>query len=260
MIELPLIFVGGLLGSAHCLGMCGPLAISLSAGCTGKANLLERQLVFSIGRVFTYTFLGAAAGLGGAWISAESRGFVLSQAWLAMLAGVVLVLMGLVTAGVMPRPATRLLGGLPCGAAGWLKTFLSAPGWSGALVAGVFTGFIPCGLVYAFLLKAGSSGSLWLGWLTMVAFGLGTIPLMVLVGYGGQLLSLVGRARLFRVAAWCIFLTGVISLARGAGQLHPPDNQATAPCPLCEEKEEKGSELFFFSHNVTHLPEESREK
>lgn len=240
MIELPLIFVGGLLGSAHCLGMCGPLAISLSAGSTSKSNLLHRQLVFSVGRVFTYAFCGALAGMGGAWISAESRGFVLSQAWLALLAGAVLVLVGLVTAGVMPRPATRLLSGLPCGAAGWLKTFLSAPGWSGALVAGVFTGFIPCGLVYAFLLKAGSSGSVWQGWLTMVAFGLGTIPLMVLVGYGGQLLSVVGRARMFRVAAWCIVLTGIISIARGAAQLDPPATSSTAPCPLCQPQQAPG--------------------
>lgn len=237
MIELPLIFVGGLLGSAHCIGMCGPLAISLSAGATAGTNHLVRQFTFSLGRIFTYGFCGAAAGLGGAWISSESRSFVLSQAWLAILAGAVLLLMGLVTAGVLPRPATKKLGGLPCGAAGWLKTFLTAPGWSAALVAGVFTGFIPCGLVYAFLLKAGSSGSMWQGWLTMVAFGLGTIPLMVLVGFGGQFLSIVGRSRLYRVAAWCIVLTGVISIARGAAQLEPAAEMVTAPCPLCEPQQ-----------------------
>ncbi len=234
MIELPLILVGGLLGSAHCIGMCGPLAVSLSAGATAGTNHLARQLVFSLGRVFTYGFCGAVAGLGGAWISSDSRSFVLSQAWLAILAGAVLLLMGLVTAGVLPRPAVKRLGGLPCGTAGWLKTFLTAPGWSAVLVAGVFTGFIPCGLVYAFLLKAGSSGSMWQGLLTMVAFGLGTIPLMVAVGYGGQFLSIVGRSRLFRVAAWCIVLTGAISIARGYAQLDPPTDMATAPCPLCE--------------------------
>jgi hypothetical protein len=146
--------------------------------------------------------------------------------------------MGLVTAGVLPRPAMRLLTDVPCGAAGWLKTFLAAPGWAGALVAGVFTGFIPCGLVYAFLLKAGSSGSVWQGWATMVAFGVGTMPLMVAVGYGGQLLSVAGRARMFRVAAWCIVLTGVISIARGAGQLHSHTELATPGCPFCASQQE----------------------
>ncbi len=234
MVELPLIFVGGLLGSAHCLGMCGPLAVSLSAGAPAGTNLLTRQLFFSLGRVFTYSFGGAVAGFGGAWLSAGSRGFVLSQAWLALIAGGVLVAMGLVTAGVLPKPAMRLLGGLPCGAAGWLKTFLAAPGWVGPLVAGVFTGFIPCGLVYAFLLKAGSSGNLWVGMSTMVAFGLGTLPLMVLAGYGGRMLSVVGRAKLFRIAAWCIVLTGAISIARGAAQMNVPAETATASCPFCE--------------------------
>ncbi len=234
MIELPLIFVGGLLGSAHCIGMCGPLAVSLSASTPAGTSLLRRQLVFSVGRIFTYGFCGAAAGLGGAWLSAGSRGFVLSQAWLAILAGLVLVLMGLVTVGILPKPATRFLAGLPCGTASWLKTFLSSTGWAGPLLAGVFTGFIPCGLVYAFLLKAGSSGSLWLGWLTMIAFGFGTVPLMVLVGYSGLFLSASNRSRLFQVAAWCIVLTGAISIARGAAQLNTPSLAETAACPFCE--------------------------
>lgn len=236
MIELPLIFVGGLLGSAHCIGMCGPLAVSLSASLPAGASLLQRQLVFSLGRLFTYAFCGAAAGLGGAWLSSGSRSFVLSQAWLAIFAGVVLILMGLVTVGILPKPATRILAGLPCGAASWLKTFLTSSSWSGPLLAGVFTGFIPCGLVYAFLLKAGSSGSLWLGWLTMVAFGLGTIPLMVLLGYSGKFLSVAHRSRLFQVAAWCIVLTGAISIARGTTQLDAPSVADAAPCPLCESE------------------------
>ena len=237
MIELPLIFVGGLLGSAHCLGMCGPLAVALGVGHGSHAAVLRRQVVFSLGRLFTYGFGGAAAGFGGAWIAAESRGIVLSQAWLAVLAGGLLMLMGLVTAGVLPKPVLRLFGGMPCTAAGGLKTLLAARSWHSTLLAGVFTGFIPCGLVYAFLLKAGSTGGVWHGWLTMVVFGLGTVPLMVVVGIGGRLLSALDRGRLYRVAAWCVVLTGAISVARGAVQLNAPTDVATAPCPLCVESE-----------------------
>ncbi len=235
-LELLPIFFGGLMGSAHCIGMCGPLAVSLSASAPAGTSLLRRQLVFSLGRIFTYGFCGAAAGMGGVWLSSGSHSFVLSQAWLAIFAGVVLVLMGLVTVGILPRPATRLLSGLPCGTATWLKTFLSSTGWAGPLLAGVFTGFIPCGLVYAFLLKAGSSGSLWMGWLTMIAFGLGTVPLMVLVGYSGRFFSATNRSRIFQVAAWCIVLTGAISIARGAAQLNTPSVAETAPCPFCESE------------------------
>ena len=236
MIELPLIFFGGLVGSAHCLGMCGPLAVSLAASTPAGASLMQRQLVFSLGRIFTYSFCGAAAGLGGAWLSEGSRGFILSQAWLAILAGALLILMGLVTVGLLPKLTSNVLSGIPCGAATWLKTFLTSGNWAGPLLAGLFTGFIPCGLVYAFLIKAGSTGSVGLGWLTMAAFGLGTVPLMVLVGYSGRFLSVANRSRLFQIAAWCIIVTGAISIVRGVSQLDSSSLSETAPCPLCESE------------------------
>lgn len=236
MIELPLILVGGLLGSAHCLGMCGPLAISLAASAPPGSSHLQRQLVFSLGRLFTYGFCGAVAGFAGAWLSSGSGSFVWSQSWLAILAGAALILMGLVTLGYLPKPSLKWLGTMPCGAASWLKTFLATGKWIGPLLAGVFTGFIPCGLVYAFLLKAGSTGSVAMGWLTMVAFGAGTVPLMVAIGYGGRAFSLAGRTRMFQIAAWCLVLTGVISIARGTSQLGTESVAQTAPCPFCEQQ------------------------
>ncbi|MBX3433823.1 MAG: sulfite exporter TauE/SafE family protein [Pirellulales bacterium] len=234
MIELPLIFVGGLLGSAHCIGMCGPLALTLGAGARGAKDNLRRQVVFSAGRLFTYAAAGAAAGFGGLWLAQNNRTVVLSQAWVGIVAGAALVLIGLATAGILPRKALKLLGGVPCGAAAGLKSFLTAPHLSGVLLAGVFTGFIPCGLVYAFLLKALSTGSVLAGGLTMLAFGLGTMPLMIAAGAGASLLSIATRQRVFHAAAWCVVLTGAITIARGATQLSPPDGATTAPCPLCE--------------------------
>jgi sulfite exporter TauE/SafE len=242
MVELPLILLGGLLGSAHCLGMCGPLAVFLSAGAPEGSSLFRRQILFSVGRVFTYGFLGALAGFGGAWLTTRGSGFIMSQATLAILAGMALVLMGLVTAGIVPRPVKKLLGGVPCGASTWLKTILSAPGWWGPMIAGVFTGFIPCGLVYAFLLKAGSTGNMGVGMLTMLAFGLGTLPLMILVGLGGQYLPLVSRAHLFRVAAWCVVVTGAISIARGAVQFQTAEQTAAPACPFCAADEATGAD------------------
>jgi sulfite exporter TauE/SafE len=200
-------------------------------------SLIQRQLIFSFGRVFTYCFCGALAGFGGAWITAQGGSFVMSQAVLAVFAGALLIAMGLVTAGVLPSPMQRLLSGLPCGAGSWLKTFLSAPGIVGPLLAGVFTGFIPCGLVYAFLVKAASTGTVAQGMLTMLAFGLGTVPLMATVGYSGQFLSALGRARLFRIAAWCIVITGLISVARGAVHFQAHSADAPAPCPFCAATE-----------------------
>ena len=66
MIELPLVFVAGILGTAHCLGMCGPFALAIGAGASGWRGALGRQFAYTAGRVFTYGVLGAIAGYGGA--------------------------------------------------------------------------------------------------------------------------------------------------------------------------------------------------
>jgi len=231
--ELPLVLLGGLLGSAHCVGMCGPLALALGAGSPLKVNV-QRQLAYSGGRIFTYACCGAGAAAAGLWLASQTRLLVLSQAWLAIAAGAMLVAVGLTSAGLVPRPALRLLGGAPCGAAASaLKAYLTTPGWTGAFLAGIATGFIPCGLVYAFLLKAASAGSLWLGGATMAAFGAGTVPLMVVTGSGGALLSATSRARALRLAAWCVVLAGAISIGRGVAQFQTTDSAPVAPCPFC---------------------------
>lgn len=238
MIELPLVFMGGLLGSAHCLGMCGPLAIALAGSDQGVKDNLRRQLAFSGGRIFTYGFGGALAGYGGFWLAnrpalAMESQLVHVQAWLAILAGLVLIGMGLITVGILPRWVTVRMTHAPCLSGKWLQTFLQAPGLSGAMLAGVFTGFIPCGLVYGFLALAASTAGPWQGWLTMICFGAGTVPLMVLAGCGGSLLNISTRARLFQLAAWCVVLTGMISVARGVGYLNLAGDMAVGSCPLC---------------------------
>lgn len=238
MIELPLVFIGGLLGSAHCIGMCGPLALALGGTGQRASHNLKRQLAFSGGRIFTYGFGGAVAGFSGYWLS--HRGpmvlemhIVQVQAWLAIAAGMVLVVMGLMTAGVFPRGVTSRMTHVPCLSGKWVKTFLMAPGLSNALLAGLFTGFIPCGLVYGFLALAASAAGPLRGWLTMVCFGLGTMPLMVLAGCGGSLLNLTARARVFQIAAWCVVLTGILSFARGVGYLNVAGDMAAGVCPIC---------------------------
>jgi sulfite exporter TauE/SafE len=234
MTELPLILLGGLLGSSHCIGMCGPLALALGAQQSQLSINLRRQIVFSVGRIFTYGFLGALAGFGGWWLADQPQSLVNVQATLSIAAGVALLLLGLTTAGALPQLKGRWLQAAPCTAAASLKSLLLSTGLASALIAGVFTGFIPCGLVYAFLVYAAASGDLVHGWVTMVAFGLGTVPLMVLAGCGGTLLSISTRAQVLRVAAWCIVATGLISIARGAGYIQVVADSLPPGCPFCE--------------------------
>lgn len=232
MIEWPLIFLGGLLGSAHCIGMCGGFAFAIGAGTRHGWHNLARQLVYSLGRVTTYAAGGAAAGFGGMRLAHAWEGWVNVPAALAVAAGVLLIVQGTLSAGIW-RPRHARLQHAACLAGSMFKSMLSAPGWRGVFVAGLFTGFLPCGLVYAYLAMATSAGDLWRGAAVMTLFGLGTWPLMIVSGVGVSLLSHNSRRKLMFVAAWCVMMTGAITLARGCGFLDLPFRSAPTTCPLC---------------------------
>jgi uncharacterized protein len=217
MIELPLVFLGGLLGSAHCVGMCGGFAVSIGLGSRGFGSNLRRQLLYTTGRVFTYSFFGIIAGYAGSWIAARASLWINIQATLSLLAGVLLVAQGSLALGVVRRrywPKTTG-GGSVCLMGSFVGPFLASSSSSHVLLAGVLTGFLPCGLVYGYLALASSSASIWAGLLTMSIFGAGTGPLMILSGTGGSLIAHARRSTFLRISAVCVGLTGLISIVRG---------------------------------------------
>jgi len=250
MIELPLIFVAGLLGTAHCLGMCGPMALALGGTSSSLFTAACRQLAYTIGRVFTYTVLGAAAGYGGHRVVSALPAVINVPAILAVVAGVLLMHQGLRAAGWHPRALWRRIrnrnlvaansaelprstrAGLPCLAGSLLGSLAHRNGNGGALLAGVFTGFLPCGLLYGMLALATSTHSLLMGGATMAVFGFGTAPGMGLAGLSGQLIALGTRRRLFQLAAWSLVLTGAISIARGLSFLTILGSEPSG-CPWC---------------------------
>jgi hypothetical protein len=250
MIELPLVFLGGLLGSAHCVGMCGGFALLIGAPARHWSANLSRQIVYSCGRIFTYCAFGAAVGYGGLRLTQRMGDLVNVQAAIAIVAGVLLVVQGLISTGTVryARRAVRLAlaprgavanqwpsgAGIGCLMGGLVGAFLRDRRWSHVFLAGVFTGLLPCGLVYAFVALAASTSDLMGGLVTMAAFGVGTMPLMVLTGSGSTLFSLAGRRRLLYIAAWCVLLTGLLSIARGVGFLQLSAGAPAAGCPLCD--------------------------
>ena len=96
------------------------------------------------------------------------------------------------------------------------------------------SGFMPCGLVYAYLALATSRHDPWRASLTMIAFGLGTVPLMVMTGAGLSLVSPSRRQFVLRLAAWCVVVTGLIAVARGIYGLQLDSNGAGENCPFCQ--------------------------
>lgn len=230
MIEWPLLMVAGLLGSAHCLGMCGPFALAIGTAAPAWRANLWRQGCYSAGRIFTYAVLGAAAAYCGLRLAVALAAWVNVPALLAIAAGVLLVAQGLFAAGVLPKRAVAAAAACP-GAAGF-RALLTARGSTEVFLAGLFTGLLPCGLLYGMLALAASTHDVVRGLGTMVAFGLGTVPALVAAGLGGGLLGIAARRRLHAAAAWCLVLTGVVSVARGAGFLTWP-GAMPAGCFIC---------------------------
>jgi hypothetical protein len=242
MTELFAVLGGAFLGSAHCIGMCGPLAAALGAqkgpkpsSETGRSllqafagpgrDLLGRQVVYTLGRLCTYSFLGAVGGFAGLYLSQFQTSLVSAQRVFSTLAGGVMIYVGLSLLGLIPfrRKVTGAGGGL---FAGLFAHFLNARGWFGHFAAGLATGFLPCGLVYAFLAMAVATGNVLQGMAVMACFGLGTAPAMMAVGCGGRLLSNATRLKALRIAACLVVLMGGMMIYRsipGGGPAHCPE-------------------------------------
>ncbi|MDX2036800.1 MAG: sulfite exporter TauE/SafE family protein [Isosphaeraceae bacterium] len=221
MSDLSLAIAAGLLGSSHCFGMCGGFVVSIGFGSRTKSQNLIRQLIYALGRVFTYGFLGLLAGRAGSRLADYSREFVAVQAWLALTAGVILAVQGAATLGLaLPRlPGRRSGRSVACLAASFARPLLNSGRWDSIFSAGVLNGLMPCGLVYGYLALAGSTGDLLRGSMLMLAFGIGTIPAMILTGLGASLISTTTRRRVFQAAGVCVLVTGIVAIGRGVGAL-----------------------------------------
>lgn len=234
MIDWPLIFLGGLLGSGHCIGMCGAFAVAIGWDAGTPRQNLTRQSVYSLGRCFTYAFLGAMAGFGGQQLQHNLVTVANVQGVLSVVAGVALVVTGLVSGGLIPSSDKWLRQASSCAAATHFRSLLKSGRPGHVFLAGLATGFLPCGLVYAFLALALSSGHMHTGAFIMLAFGLGTMPLMVGAGFGGSLIGLEGRKRLVKIAAFCVILMRSVTILRGANGLRSGEAMPAA-CPLCHD-------------------------
>lgn len=237
MIEYPMIFLAGLLGASHCVGMCGGFAMMLGLSARTPWRNVGAQLIYSSGRLFTYSVLGCLAGYFGGQLTQDWALWLNVPAVLSLVAGLFLIYQGLHAAGIsLWRGNSRTTASNGCLAGPLFKTFFMSTRPTQQFLAGVLTGFLPCGLLYGALALAASTGNLLTGGMVMLLFGAGTVPLMLLTGVGGSLLSLASRTRLLRMAAWCVVLTGALTIARGAGFIRIPGLISASGCPMCIEK------------------------
>lgn len=212
-------FLAGLLGGVHCVGMCGGLVAAFSLPLAGGRRTLMLQVAANLGRLFTYVVLGVVAGALGAGTRAFAALLPVELALYA-LANAMLVLMGLYLAGL----STWVLGLERAGGRLWarlsplLPRLLPLSTWPRALALGAMWGFLPCGLVYSVLVMALAQGNAALGGLTMAAFGLGTLPNLLAMGFlAARLRRWTHRPGVRRLAGLIVTAMGLVGFARLAG-------------------------------------------
>jgi sulfite exporter TauE/SafE len=231
MIDWLLILAGGLLGSAHCVGMCGPIVVTIGSTAPSWPTNLRRQSGYHLGRLFCYTALGAIAGFTGDRLTTALDRFVNAQSLLAVIAGLGLVGLGLGAAGLVPWPK-RGRGSAYCLSAAFFEGLFAPARTGSAFLTGVATGFLPCGLVHAFLTLAASTSSMLVGAVVMGVFCLGTIPALLAMGCGGMLVSLRLRRQLFFLAVCSVTITGLVTLSRGVLSFTGTPAPTSLHCPL----------------------------
>ena len=231
--ELAWAFLTGLVGSLHCLGMCGPLVVAYSLQLNPKGSAdpsprasgpwrggMKHHLMFHLGRTAVYGILGAAAagfmslGLGNALLMKARSVAVLAG-------GAMMVILGLILLKAIPAHFRYTDSSEPKGA--FLNRFigarLAASTPASGLVLGMAAGFLPCMLSWAMVIKAATTGSVAAGFSTMVSFGLGTAPALFFTGFTASLFSLRMRLAGERVAALSLVLMGVILSWKGVTRL-----------------------------------------
>jgi len=223
----------GLGGGLHCAGMCGPLMMALFSS-ADAASRLRFRVAYHMGRLLTYALIGLVFGLLG-------RGFHVAgwQRAVSVVAGVLLLFGGaLASRWSLDAWLVRSVG--------WVKVlFRMGLGRKtiGSLVfLGMVNGFLPCGLVYAAGVSAAASRNPLAGALSMVVFGLGTLPLLWVIDRLGQRLGPASRARCQKAVPWVVAGVGVLLIVRGLAlglpYLSPSSGGA---CPHCAISSQGGA-------------------
>ncbi|MES2917689.1 MAG: sulfite exporter TauE/SafE family protein [Pseudomonadota bacterium] len=205
-------FATGLLGSTHCVGMCGGISAALSFALPPEARrgwrLFAFQLAYNSGRILTYTLLGVAVGA----LAHGVLGGWAQSPWPRVAAGLFMIALGLYLAGwwLGLQKLERVGGSLWKVLEPLRKVVFPVNRYWKALLAGGLWGFLPCGLVYSALALALARADAAMSGAVMLAFGLGTLPVLLLTGaFAGQVRSLMQKAGTRRLAGALVILFGL---------------------------------------------------
>ncbi|MBT8321727.1 MAG: sulfite exporter TauE/SafE family protein [Eudoraea sp.] len=203
----------GLMGSLHCVGMCGPIAFMLPVDHKKPVKKLGQVTIYHLGRLLAYGIIGLLFGFIGKGLYLFGIQQKLSIAIGALMIILVLLPYKYLSGLSIARPIYGIIGKIK----GWLGESLKSKSPDTFLTIGFLNGFLPCGLVYMALLEAIASGDPATGALYMMVFGLGTVPLMTATVYFGSLVKGSLRQQIKKVIPVFIVIIGVLFILRGVG-------------------------------------------
>jgi sulfite exporter TauE/SafE len=204
-------FLIGLLGSFHCIGMCGPIAIALPVPKSSNLSFITGRILYNLGRVVTYSFLGALLGLLGGRIALAG-----AQQVVSIVLGFVIII-----AVLLPQkyknyfaqhPITQKLA-QPLKAN--IGVLFKKGTFSAMFLIGILNGFLPCGFVYIGLAGSITSGDAASGAAVMVLFGLGTVPVMFTASVFGKFINMGIRTKLRKAIPVFALLLAAVFILRG---------------------------------------------
>ncbi|WP_435413026.1 sulfite exporter TauE/SafE family protein [Psychroserpens mesophilus] len=211
MLWSALIF--GLLGSFHCVGMCGPIAFMLPVDRSNSIKKVSQISTYHIGRLLAYAIIGLCFGLIG-----KSLYIFGIQQQLSIIIGILMIVVVLIPAQTFnkynfSKPLYRLISNVKSSLGKALKkktadTFLTI---------GFLNGFLPCGLVYMAVFASLAMPSAFESSLYMMLFGLGTIPLMTTAIYVGKFLNASVKQRIQKAIPVAVIIIGLLFIIRGMG-------------------------------------------
>jgi len=213
---------GFTVGFGHCIGMCSPIVVSLSLNLKGKSVLIP-HLLYNAGRVLTYAILGGLAGVLGSFTILTSS-IVSLQKGVLIFAGVLVLLMGLAMGGWIPFGRIFGDGGAGSGVLSkWFRRLSAAKSPIVYLPLGLLLGLLPCGPVYTALLASVRAGmgaasaleGFFSGMGLMIAFGIGTIPALLLVGKLAGLGWIKSRRLIYKISSLLMALVGIYFIIQG---------------------------------------------
>lgn len=211
MNELIAAIILGFFGSFHCVGMCGPIAMMLPFQNLSGNSKIFGALLYNLGRVVTYAFIGFIFGLAG-------KGFYLAgmQQALSIIAGILLILMALFSLNtIFENKLGSSLSGFFDRVKRTIGLLFKQHSYRAVAGIGLLNGLLPCGLVYLGLAGALATGSATKGALFMAAFGFGTFPAMLSIIFLGKFIGTNTRIMMQKVLPVLIFLMGTLLVVRG---------------------------------------------